>query len=185
MVLALVRAQFLWHCPYLERVQWVLDGAPRGPVGPPGPLELAARGAAREDLADARPVYKRGCTVILHHHLMHLWGFSIKREWGRHNHIRPSSKPAARSRWARCHGAASGPTPAGPPRPAGPAEAGKVLGWPKLCKLAHAFLWEYSYKRLKLAQLLGQLGVFLTWACGSSPAASAMAASSLCGPGCQ
>jgi hypothetical protein len=28
--------------------------------------------------------------------------------------------------------------------------------------LAHAFLWEYSDKRLKLAQLLGQLGVFLT-----------------------
>ena len=25
-----------------------------------------------------------------------------------------------------------------------------------------AFLWECSYKRLKLAQLLGQLGVFLT-----------------------
>ena len=38
----------------------------------------------------------------------------------------------------------------------------KVLGWPKRRKLAHAFLWEYSYKRLKLAQLLGQLGVFLT-----------------------
>ena len=37
-----------------------------------------------------------------------------------------------------------------------------MLGWPKLRKLAQAFLWEYSYKRLKLAQLLGQLGVFLT-----------------------
>ena len=37
-----------------------------------------------------------------------------------------------------------------------------VLGWPERCKLAHAFLWEYSYKRLKLAQLLVQLGVFLT-----------------------
>jgi hypothetical protein len=33
---------------------------------------------------------------------------------------------------------------------------------PKRRKLAHAFLWEYSYKRLKLAQLLGQLSVFLT-----------------------
>ena len=33
---------------------------------------------------------------------------------------------------------------------------------PKICKSAHAFLWEYSYKGLKLAQLLGQLGVFLT-----------------------
>jgi hypothetical protein len=29
--------------------------------------------------------------------------------------------------------------------------------------LAHAFPWEYSYKRLTLAQLLGQLGGFLTW----------------------
>jgi hypothetical protein len=29
-----------------------------------------------------------------------------------------------------------------------------VLGWPKKWKLTHAFLWEYSYKRL--------LGVFLT-----------------------
>jgi hypothetical protein len=34
------------------------------------------------------------------------------------------------------------------------AQARKVLGWPRRCKLAHAFLWEYSYKRLKLAQLL-------------------------------
>ena len=33
---------------------------------------------------------------------------------------------------------------------AGPKDA----SWP-------AFLWEYSYKRLKLGQLLGQLGVFL------------------------
>jgi hypothetical protein len=30
--------------------------------------------------------------------------------------------------------------------------------------LAYAFLWEHSYKRLQLAQLLGQLGVFLTLA---------------------
>jgi hypothetical protein len=29
--------------------------------------------------------------------------------------------------------------------------------------LAHAVLWEYSYERLELAQLLGQLAVFLTW----------------------
>ena len=40
------------------------------------------------------------------------------------------------------------------------AVAGRVSGWPR-CKLAHALLWEYSYKRLELAQLLGQLGVFL------------------------
>ena len=37
-----------------------------------------------------------------------------------------------------------------------------MLGWPKRHKLAHAFMWEHSYKRLKLAQLLGQLGFFLT-----------------------
>ena len=37
----------------------------------------------------------------------------------------------------------------------------KVVGWPKKCKLTHAFLWEYSCKWLKLAQLLGQLGVVL------------------------
>jgi hypothetical protein len=28
--------------------------------------------------------------------------------------------------------------------------------------LAHAFLWEYGYNRLRLAQPLGQLGAFLT-----------------------
>ena len=37
-----------------------------------------------------------------------------------------------------------------------------MLGWPRRCNLARAFLWEYSYKRLKLAQFLGQHGVFLT-----------------------
>jgi hypothetical protein len=31
-----------------------------------------------------------------------------------------------------------------------------VLSWPKICKLPHALLWEYSNKRLKLAQLLDQ-----------------------------
>ena len=35
--------------------------------------------------------------------------------------------------------------------------AKKVLGRPKRCQLAHAFLWEHCYKRLELAQLLGQL----------------------------
>ena len=39
--------------------------------------------------------------------------------------------------------------------------ARKMLDWPERYKLAHAFLWENSYKRLKLAQLLGQLGLFL------------------------
>ena len=50
--------------------------------------------------------------------------------------------------------------------------ASKVLGWPKICKLAQTFLWEYSYKRLKLAQLLGQLGACLT--CVGMPSGSAM-----------
>ena len=37
-------------------------------------------------------------------------------------------------------------------------QARKVLGLPKSCELAHAFLWEHSQRRLELAQLLGQLG---------------------------
>ena len=40
-VLALVHQRFLWPFPYLERIQGVLDGASKGPVGPQGPLELA------------------------------------------------------------------------------------------------------------------------------------------------
>ena len=32
-----------------------------------------------------------------------------------------------------------------------------------VCDRAHAFLWGHSYKKLKLAQLLGRLGVFFTW----------------------
>ena len=40
--------------------------------------------------------------------------------------------------------------------------ARKAFGRPKRRKLAHAFLWEHSYKRLKLAQLLGQLSIFLS-----------------------
>ena len=48
------------------------------------------------------------------------------------------------------------------PRVEGDLAAREVLGWSKRHKLAHAFRWEYSYIRLKLAQLLGQLGIFLT-----------------------
>ena len=36
----------------------------------------------------------------------------------------------------------------------------EALARPKIGKLAHASLWEYSYKRLKLAQLLANLGSF-------------------------
>jgi hypothetical protein len=50
-----------------------------------------------------------------------------------------------------------------PPAAAVPVlRASKVLGWPTRCKLARVLRWGYSHKRLKLAQLLGQLGVFLT-----------------------
>jgi hypothetical protein len=35
---ALVHGRSLWRFPYLEGVQWVLDGVQRGHVGPPGPL---------------------------------------------------------------------------------------------------------------------------------------------------
>ena len=42
-----MRARFLWHLPYLQRVQEVLDGVSRGPTGPLGPLELAALRQAR------------------------------------------------------------------------------------------------------------------------------------------
>ena len=41
-------------------------------------------------------------------------------------------------------------------------------------QVGHAFLWEYSYKRLKLAQLLGQLGVLLTLASCCWPVEVAM-----------
>jgi hypothetical protein len=46
-----------------------------------------------------------------------------------------------------------------------------VSGWPKRCKMARAFLWEYSCKRLQLAQLLGQLERLLTF-CQSVPMAT-------------
>ena len=42
------------------------------------------------------------------------------------------------------------------------APVARKVRWPKRYKLAHALPWEYSYKGLRLAQLLGQLGVFLT-----------------------
>ena len=46
-----------------------------------------------------------------------------------------------------------------------------MLGWSKRYKLTHALLREYSYKGLKLAQLLpGQLGIFLTSFTGPSSA---------------
>jgi hypothetical protein len=53
--------------------------------------------------------------------------------------------------------AVDGRAPPGLPR------AREVLGRPKIRTLAHVFLWECGYKRLKLAQLLGQLGAILTW----------------------
>jgi hypothetical protein len=41
-----------------------------------------------------------------------------------------------------------------------------VLGRSERCKLTYALLWECSYKRQQLAELLGQLRVFLTLARG-------------------
>ena len=38
----------------------------------------------------------------------------------------------------------------------------KVIRLAQNMELAHAFLWEHNYNRLKLVQLLGQLGGFLT-----------------------
>ena len=62
--------------------------------------------------------------------------------------------------------------------------ARKLLGWPKRCKLAHEFLWEYSCKRLKLAQLLGQRGVFLAGVMfnGLGAAWLRVAVAQVCGP---
>jgi hypothetical protein len=39
-----MRARFIhvWRFPYMERIQWILDGVRRGNVGPLGPLELVA-----------------------------------------------------------------------------------------------------------------------------------------------
>jgi hypothetical protein len=51
-----------------------------------------------------------------------------------------------------------------PPARRAPLSEKKASSWPERCQLAYAFLWEYSYDRLVLAQLLGQLGVFLTLA---------------------
>jgi hypothetical protein len=67
---------------------------------------------------------------------------------------------------------ARSPVSQGWQNPAGPSDqprsgARKVLGWPKRCNFSRAFLWEYSYARLQLAQVLGHLDVFLTWS-GSS-----------------
>ena len=47
-------------------------------------------------------------------------------------------------------------------RAVGGASTFDPLSWPKRCRLG-------SYKRLKWTQLLGQLGVFLTWACATGP----------------
>ena len=107
----------------------------------------------------------------------YFWG-PKNNSWGRNRE--EGQPPSLRTREPPA-GAGRRPLPRGSPRRAGAAPrssrsgsrrrpraarsgtaARKVLGWPKICKLAHAFLQEYSYKRLKLAQLLGQFGVFLT-----------------------
>jgi hypothetical protein len=53
-VLVLVQGHFLWHFPYLERIQGVRGEVPRGPT-PRGPPELAAAmSTARRALAFGR-----------------------------------------------------------------------------------------------------------------------------------
>ena len=60
---------------------------------------------------------------------------------------RGSAAAASRARRGSCRSAAG---------------ARQVLGWPSRCELARAFLWEYSDNRLRLVQLLGRHGDFLT-----------------------
>ena len=61
-------------------------------------------------------------------------------------------------------------------RSAGSSFSEKGVRSAQTMRVGHAFLWEYSYKRLQLAQLLGQLGVFHTYARasreGAAPATS-------------
>jgi hypothetical protein len=93
--------------------------------------------------------------------------------WKRYTYTPTSVRNTERGRrggggalvWARRgrRAPARGRGRAAPPMPG---QAGKLSGWPKRWQLAHAFRWEYSCKRLKLAQFLGQLGVFLTQAGG-------------------
>jgi hypothetical protein len=61
------------------------------------------------------------------------------------------------------------PPPAGGRRASRCAAARELSGWPRRRKLGHALLREYSYERLKLAQLLGHHGAFLTCAAGPKP----------------
>jgi len=48
-------ARFLWHLPYLERVEGVLDGVQRGPVGPPGPIGGAMLSLVGVGALDLKP----------------------------------------------------------------------------------------------------------------------------------
>jgi hypothetical protein len=106
------------------------------------------------------------------------WLFSIKKRRGRENDL------TAHGQGRRSSSALARPHRRGPTTPrwssppsAACAAARKVLGWPKKIKFAHAFLEEYSYRRLKLAQFLHQLGVFLTFGRRPSCRTSARACS--------
>ena len=48
-------ARFLWHLPYLERVEGVLDGVQRGPVGPPRPIGGAMLSLVGVGALDLKP----------------------------------------------------------------------------------------------------------------------------------
>jgi hypothetical protein len=69
---------------------------------------------------------------------------------------------SSRGRTARCCGGAAAREHGGDEARVLPSEEGVRLA--QKLQVGHAFRWEDGYKRLKLAQFLGQLGVFLT--CG-------------------
>ena len=85
--------------------------------------------------------------------------------------------PKKRGAWSHGNRTRSSEAEAANPRPErstvrGTRERGKAFGWPRRCKSARAFLWECGCKRLKLAQLLGRLGVFLAGGTGFGVAAA-------------
>jgi hypothetical protein len=85
------------------------------------------------------------------------------RQRGRHLHRQPAHAQLRPTLVRRA------PSPRGTSLPRQVSQiARKVLGRPKICKLAHAFPWEYRYKRLQSVQRLGRHGAFLTL-CGGPP----------------
>jgi hypothetical protein len=75
-------------------------GPPRSPSGARGSSSPPPR-------SRAAGLYRRGRTVIRHYYMFLLYGLS-KREWGRKNDRRPSSKPAATLAYAPGGGGRNG-----------------------------------------------------------------------------